>query len=82
MSRATEKTAMGEQILTEDVRPVTLRDRLQLRIAQPIRPKRNPNIEQKPCDVGLFDSAARDQLDLVDFIRAAQRTPANQTKET
>ncbi|MEO1168742.1 MAG: hypothetical protein AAFW97_08550 [Pseudomonadota bacterium] len=71
---ASERTEAGEQTLVSGVRPVTLADRLAVRAAAPITPKRNPNAEQKPCDHGLFDTSARDQLDLIDAIRAAQKT--------
>ncbi|QLC23940.1 hypothetical protein HFP57_02090 [Parasphingopyxis algicola] len=64
-----EATAAGEQTLVSGVRPVTLADRLAARAAAPIAPKRNPNAEQRPCDHGLFDTAARDQLDLFDTLR-------------
>lgn len=67
----TETTPEGEQMLTPGVRPITLRDRLAIRAVRPIAPKRNPNAPQKPCDIGLFDEAARDQLDMLDFLRAA-----------
>ncbi|WP_299410351.1 hypothetical protein [uncultured Roseobacter sp.] len=69
----TEHTEAGEQVLVAGIRPVTLTDRLALRVAAPIAPKRNPNAQQKPCDLGLFDRAALDQLDLIDAIRAANR---------
>ena len=32
--------------------------------------RRNPEAAQKPCDFGLFDLDARDQCDLIDFLRA------------
>ena len=67
----TELTAEGEQTLVPGVRPVTLKDRLAVLAAAPIAPKRNVHAPQKPCDIGLFDEAARNQLDLIDFIRAA-----------
>ena len=66
-----EATAEGEQTLVPGVRPVTLGDRLAPRAAAPIAPRRNPNAVQKPCDLGLFDEAARDQFDMLDFLRAA-----------
>lgn len=69
---ATERTEAGEQTLVAGVRPITLADRLAIRAAAPLAPKRNPNAEQKPCDHGLFDTTARDQLDLIDALRAAQ----------
>lgn len=67
----TETTPEGEQIVAPGVKPITLRDRLVVRAAQPMAPKRNPNAAQKPCDLGLFDEAARNQLDMLDFLRAA-----------
>ena len=60
----TELTAEGEQTLVPGVRPVTLKDRLAVLAAAPIAPKRNARALQKPCDIGLFDEAARNQLDL------------------
>ena len=68
----TESTPEGEQVLVPGVVPVTLRDRLMARMAAPIAPKRNPDAAQKPCDIGLFDQAARDQRDLIDFLRATE----------
>lgn len=68
---ATETTPQGEQIVAPGVTPITLKDRLAVRAAQPIAPKRNPLAAQKPCDLGLFDEAARNQLDMLDFLRAA-----------
>lgn len=67
----TETTPEGEQLLTPGVRPITLRDRLAVRADEPIAPKRNPNAPQKPCDIGLFDEIARNQIDMLDFLRAA-----------
>jgi len=67
----TETTPEGEQTLVPGVRPVTLKERLEARMAAPMAPKRNPNARQKPLDIGLFDKAARNQLDLLDFLRAA-----------
>ena len=66
----TETTPEGEQIVAPGVKPITLRDRLTVRAAQPIAPKCNPNAVQKPCDLGLFDEAGRNQLDMLDFLRA------------
>ena len=68
----TETTPEGEQVLVPGVALVTLRDRLLLRASAPMTPKRNPDAEQKPCDIGLFDQAARDQCDLIDFLRATE----------
>jgi len=56
----TEPTSIGEQLLVPGVRPVSLRARLQALAAAPLVPMRL----QKPCDVGLFDEVARNQLDL------------------
>jgi len=39
---------------------------------RPIAPKRNPNAQQKPCDLGLFDDVERNQIDLVDFLNSTQ----------
>lgn len=64
----TEPTPEGDQIVAPGVRPITLRDRLMVRAAAPMTPKRNPHAQQKPCDVGLFDLAARNQLDMLDFL--------------
>ncbi|BCM17798.1 hypothetical protein [Mesorhizobium sp. J8] len=57
---ATEPTPEGEQMLIPGVRPVTTRDRLELAFAAPMRPR----APQKPLDIGLFDEAKRNQLDL------------------
>ena len=56
----TEQTPQGEQLLVPGVRPITTRDRLDLLTAAPMRPR----AAQKPLDIGLFDEAARNQLDL------------------
>ena len=56
----TEPTPIGEQRLVPGVAPITMRDRLQARMAAPLLPTR----PQKPIDLGLFDMAARNQLDL------------------
>lgn len=55
-----ERTAQGEQMLVAGVAPITPRDRLALRLAAPLTPR----APQKPCDLGLFDEAARNQLSL------------------
>lgn len=56
----TEPTLQGEQMLVPGVRPITTRDRLELALSAPMRPR----AAQKPLDIGLFDEAARNQLDL------------------
>ena len=73
-SLQSELTEAGEQTFVSGVRPVTLRDQLTVMINQPLQPKRNPNAQQKPCDVGLFDEVSRNQTDLLDYI-AAQHSP-------
>lgn len=70
-NRPTEATPEGVQFVAPGVRPVTLVDQLAVLAAQPLTPKRNPNAAQKPCDVGLFDEVARNQIDLLDVLRAA-----------
>nr|NUR36579.1 hypothetical protein [Sphingomonas sp.] len=57
---AVEQTEVGLQTLVPNVAPITPSDRLALRAAAPMRPRKL----QRPCDFGLFDLAARDQLDL------------------
>ena len=70
LSLETEATPEGEQTLVPGVRPVTLRDRLEARMEAPMTPRRNPDARQRPLDIGLFDEAARRQLDLMDLIKA------------
>ena len=57
---ASEPTDQGDQMLVAGVAPITPRDRLALRLAAPLTPR----APQKPCDLGLFDEAARNQLSL------------------
>lgn len=64
----TEITPEGEQTVVPGVAPITLADRLALRAAAPMEPTR----PHKPCDHGLFDLEGRNQLDLIDFLRAAR----------
>ncbi|MCT7376635.1 hypothetical protein [Chelativorans salis] len=70
---STEITPEGEQVLVPGIAPITLRDRLVARMTEPMTPKRNPDAAQEPCDIGLFDQTARDQTDLIDLLRAAER---------
>ncbi len=56
----TEPTPEGEQLLVPGVAPVSLRDRLALRLAAPMTPRK----PQKPLNIGLFDEDARKQLAL------------------
>jgi hypothetical protein len=64
-----EPTPIGEQRLVPGVAPITMRDRLQARMTAPLLPTR----PQKPLDLGLFDMAARNQLDLFGISGRAQR---------
>ena len=65
----TETTPEGEQIVAPGVKPITLKDRLDWRMRQPMAPKRNPDAAQKPCDLGLFDVEGRRQIDWIDEMR-------------
>ncbi|MCR5869494.1 MULTISPECIES: hypothetical protein [unclassified Sphingomonas] len=65
-----EATPIGEQSLVPGVAPIRMFDRLAWRAAQPLGPTR----PQRACDFGLFDLAARDQLDL--FAPAPPRAAA------
>lgn len=67
----TEPSQAGEQCLVPGVAPIGARDRLQLRADAPLMPSR----PQRACDLGLFDLAARDQLDLFASLHAAQAAP-------
>ena len=55
-----EMTSVGEQFLVCGVGPLRLGDQLALRAAAPLFPAK----PQKPLDIGLFDLAARNQLEL------------------
>ena len=57
---AAEPTPIGLQSLVPGVAPISIADRLAQRAAAPLEPKR----PQRPCDLGLFDLNARNQLDL------------------
>jgi len=50
----------GAQFLVPGVAPISLSERLAIRAAAPLEPKK----PQRPPDIGLFDLAARNQLDL------------------
>ncbi len=67
-----ELTEVGEQTLIDGVRPVTLGEKLTARTSHPMVPKRNPNAEQKSCDIGLFDEVGRAQIDLCDLIKSME----------
>jgi hypothetical protein len=60
MKPASEMTPVGEQTLIAGVKPITARDRLQLRMEAPLLPR----CRQKPLNLGLWDEDARNQLDL------------------
>ena len=65
-----EQTEVGAQTLISGVRPVTLGEKLTARTFHSMTPKRNPNAQQRPCDLGLFDEVGRAQIDLLDFINS------------
>jgi hypothetical protein len=56
----TEATVQGQQVLVPGVRPVSMKARLEVLAAHPMASDR----QQKPCDIGLFDEVARNQMDL------------------
>lgn len=55
-----EKTPIGEQTLVHGVAPITPRDRLAMRANAPLEPKKR----QRPADHGLFDTNARNQIEM------------------
>lgn len=55
-----EDTEAGCQTLVPGVAPVTLGDRLAVLANAPLLPRRS----QRPADVGLFDTNARNQLEM------------------
>ena len=59
---AIENTDIGAQYLIGGVAPVTQKQRLEFMATLPMHPKRARH--QKPCDIGLFDEASRNQIDL------------------
>jgi hypothetical protein len=61
-----EQTPIGPQFVIRGYSPVSLRKRLEVRANEPPKPKRA--CVQKPCDIGLFDEAARNQTDLLDAL--------------
>jgi len=56
----TEATSPGPQSLVPGVRPVSMKARLEALAAHPLVSDRL----QKPCDLGLFDEGARNQMEL------------------
>lgn len=73
MTRVSEPTDQGDQVLIDGVTPITTRDRLAALAALPMRPKRNPNARQKHCDHGLFDEIARAQMDFFDCVATNEK---------
>jgi hypothetical protein len=55
-----EVTPIGVQTLVSGVAPITPRDRLAMRADAPLQPKR----PQRPADHGLFDTNARNQIEM------------------
>ena len=56
----TEATAIGNQTLVPGVAPITPRDRLTIRANAPMEPRKT----QRPADHGLFDTNARNQIEM------------------
>lgn len=63
MTTPTECTDQGDQYLVPDVRPVTMAERLAGRWNAPMQPRRAK--QQRPCNIGLFDEDARNQMELI-----------------
>ena len=57
---ASEQTPIGEQTLVHGVTPITSRDRLAIRANAPMEPRK----AQRPADHGLFDTNARNQIEM------------------
>ncbi len=57
---ASEQTPIGEQTLICGVAPITPRDRLAIRANAPLEPRK----AQRPTDHGLFDTNARNQIEM------------------
>jgi len=55
-----EQTAIGEQVLVPGVQPITPAERLAMLANAPMQPRR----PQRPADHGLFDTNARNQLEM------------------
>ena len=67
----TEATVQGQQVLVLGVRPVSMKVRLEVLAAHPL----GSNRLQKPCDIGLFDDVARNQMEL---FSAAKLNPTSE----
>ena len=57
---ASEQTQIGEQVLVPGVQPITPAERLAILANAPMQPRR----PQRPTDHGLFDTNARNQLEM------------------
>jgi hypothetical protein len=55
-----ERTEQGLQLMLGGVRPQTMRDKLDWLAAQPLVPRKR----QKSCDIDLFDTEGRRQMEL------------------
>ena len=58
--REVEATAIGNQTLVPGVAPITPRDRLAIRANASMAPRK----AQRPADHGLFDTNARNQIEM------------------
>jgi hypothetical protein len=67
MSSAWQRTPAGWQCLIPGVAPILDADHVKQRASAPLQSSR----DQKPCDLGLFDQGARDQIDLIDLIKGS-----------
>ena len=56
----TEVTPIGVQTLVSGVAPITAAERLAMRANAPLGPKK----PQRPVDHGLFDTNARNQIEM------------------
>ena len=65
----TETTGQGEQTLIPGVEPVTDAQRAQLEVDRPMRGG------DRPMDVGLFDTDAQAQTDLLDLVPISREAP-------
>ena len=57
---ASEQAPIGEQTLVYGVAPITPRDRLAIHANAPMEPCK----AQRPADHGLFDTNARNQIEM------------------
>ena len=55
-----EQTPIGEQMLVHGVAPITPAQRLSFRANAPLEPRK----AQRPADHGLFDTNARNQIEM------------------